>query len=116
MRKFMNGNDKNNGQQPSQKKHWRRKQFGNRHILVKLLLDLNYYNIYDSIKPSLKIINYFFKNMAICQKCGRGPKIAISRSHSHVATKHWQMPNIQVKRVEGKKQHLCTKCIKSLSK
>ncbi len=53
---------------------------------------------------------------SVCQNCGRGPKIAISRSHSNIATKRWQLPNIQTKRIDGKKTNLCTRCIKTINK
>ncbi|MEK7159461.1 MAG: L28 family ribosomal protein [Patescibacteria group bacterium] len=52
----------------------------------------------------------------ICDHCGRGPKKTTSRSHSHVATKYWQYPNLQPKKVAGKRLLLCVKCIKNLVK
>ena len=51
-----------------------------------------------------------------CDICGRGPKTAISRSHSKTATKRKQYVNLQSKKVDGKKLKACTRCIKSLSK
>ncbi|MBT5338718.1 50S ribosomal protein L28 [Candidatus Falkowbacteria bacterium] len=52
----------------------------------------------------------------ICEKCGKGPKAAIKRSHSMIKTKTRKYPNLQTKRIDGKKLTLCTKCIKTLVK
>jgi len=52
----------------------------------------------------------------ICSICARGPKTAISRSHSHVATRYRQYPNLQSKKIDGKTQVVCTKCLKTMAK
>jgi len=52
----------------------------------------------------------------ICEKCGKRPNTANQRSHSKVATKRRQFPNLQSKKVDGKRMTMCTKCIKTLSK
>jgi ribosomal protein L28 len=51
-----------------------------------------------------------------CDTCGKGPHTKISRSHSHIATKKMQYPNLQSKKIEGKKMTICTRCLKSLTK
>lgn len=52
----------------------------------------------------------------ICEKCGKGPKASVKRSHAMNKTKIVKYPNLQTKRVDGKKFTLCTKCIKTLIK
>ncbi len=54
--------------------------------------------------------------MKVCQKCGKGPKVKIKRSHSMQATKTKQYPNIQTKRINGKKMSICTSCISRMTK
>jgi len=49
----------------------------------------------------------------VCDKCGRGPKKIISRSHSHIATKRWKLVNLQTKKIDGKTVKLCSRCIKT---
>jgi len=51
-----------------------------------------------------------------CEICGRGPKISASRSHSNIKTKIWKHINLQIKKIEGKRTKICTKCLKSLHK
>ena len=51
-----------------------------------------------------------------CEKCGRGPRMSVSRSHSNIATKRRQSINLQTKTINGKKMNICTKCIKTLAK
>ncbi|NQT50164.1 50S ribosomal protein L28 [Candidatus Kuenenbacteria bacterium] len=51
-----------------------------------------------------------------CEKCGKGPRTANMRSHSKIATKRKQYPNLQSKKVDGKKMVMCTRCIKTLNK
>ena len=51
-----------------------------------------------------------------CDICGREPKIAIKRSHSHIAIRHWKYLNLQTKTINGKKMKVCPKCLKSLKK
>ncbi|MBU4332671.1 50S ribosomal protein L28 [Patescibacteria group bacterium] len=52
----------------------------------------------------------------ICDICGKKPKTSISRSHSNIATKRKLYPNLQTKRIDGKKLKVCTRCIKTLNK
>ncbi len=52
----------------------------------------------------------------ICEHCGRGSRMSVSRSHSNIATKHRQFVNLQVKTMGGKRMRVCTKCIKRASK
>ncbi|MBU1038811.1 50S ribosomal protein L28 [Patescibacteria group bacterium] len=51
-----------------------------------------------------------------CDKCARGYLKALSRSHSNIPTLKRQHINLQSKVVDGKRQKLCTRCIKGLSK
>ncbi|HOZ56050.1 MAG: 50S ribosomal protein L28 [Parcubacteria group bacterium ADurb.Bin316] len=51
-----------------------------------------------------------------CDICGRGPQKDVSRSHSNIKTIQRQYINLQVKKIDGKKMKVCTKCIKTLSK
>ncbi|MFA5076585.1 MAG: 50S ribosomal protein L28 [Patescibacteria group bacterium] len=51
-----------------------------------------------------------------CDLCERKPKIAISRSHSNRATKRLQYLNLQSRTIDGKKQKICTRCLKGLNK
>lgn len=52
----------------------------------------------------------------VCDVCGRGPKKAVSRSHSNIATKRRQYINLQTKNVAGTKAKVCTRCLKTLAK
>ncbi|MBI5077717.1 50S ribosomal protein L28 [Candidatus Falkowbacteria bacterium] len=52
----------------------------------------------------------------ICEKCGRGPTIKIFRSHSNIAVKRRQRPNLQGRKINGKRTLICTKCLKTLTK
>lgn len=54
--------------------------------------------------------------MAICSKCGKGSLNAVSRSHSNIATKRKQHPNLQTKTLDGKRVKICSKCIKAMKK
>jgi ribosomal protein L28 len=40
----------------------------------------------------------------------------MSRSHSNIATKRQQFANLQVRRLGGAKQTLCTRCLKTIDK
>ncbi|NQU77072.1 50S ribosomal protein L28 [Candidatus Falkowbacteria bacterium] len=51
-----------------------------------------------------------------CNLCGRGSKPSVSRSHSKIATKRRLYPNLQTKRIDGKKMDVCTRCLKTLNK
>ncbi|NQU99605.1 MAG: 50S ribosomal protein L28 [Parcubacteria group bacterium] len=50
-----------------------------------------------------------------CEICKRGPKKAVSRSHSNIATLRRQYLNLQKRRIDGKIVKICVKCIKSLN-
>lgn len=52
----------------------------------------------------------------VCEICGRGKKKAISRSHSNIATKRYQLPNLQSVMMDGKSVLACTQCLKTYSK
>lgn len=52
----------------------------------------------------------------VCDMCAKGSNRANSRSHSNIATKREQFPNLQRKKVDGKSMKLCTNCIRALSK
>ena len=52
----------------------------------------------------------------VCQICGRGTKVKISRSYSNIATKKRQYINLQTKKIKGKKIKVCTRCLKKLLK
>jgi ribosomal protein L28 len=54
--------------------------------------------------------------MAKCGICGRSAVTGNNRSHSNTATKRKFKINLQTKRIDGKKQMVCTKCIKGMSK
>ncbi|MBD3310894.1 MAG: 50S ribosomal protein L28 [Candidatus Magasanikbacteria bacterium] len=47
-----------------------------------------------------------------CEKCGKGPKKAVTRSHSKIRTLRTQKANLQ--KINGKK--LCTACIRTMVK
>lgn len=49
--------------------------------------------------------------MKVCERCGKGARTAISRSHSMIATKRRQRPNLQRVRVGNRRLLLCTSCI-----
>ncbi|MFC1613466.1 50S ribosomal protein L28 [Patescibacteria group bacterium] len=51
-----------------------------------------------------------------CDICQKKPKTAVSRSHSNIATKRKQYPNLQSKKMNGVKMKLCSTCIKTLKK
>lgn len=50
----------------------------------------------------------------VCDLCGRGSTKDASRSHSNIKTIKRQHINLQVKTIDGKKLHVCTKCIKTI--
>jgi large subunit ribosomal protein L28 len=58
--------------------------------------------------------------MAVCENCGKKPMFGNRRSFSMRATRRKFLPNIQSVRVwengQYVRKHLCTKCIKTLSK
>lgn len=49
-----------------------------------------------------------------CDICQRGPKKAVNRSHSNIATLRRQYLNLQKRKVDGKTMSICTKCLKKL--
>ncbi len=54
--------------------------------------------------------------MATCQICGKKGLSGHSRSHSNIASKRKFKPNLQNKKVNGKRMKICTRCIKTMSK
>lgn len=48
-----------------------------------------------------------------CDICGRGPHSVVRRSHAMNKTLAQQNINLQKRRIDGKKQNVCTTCIKS---
>ena len=42
--------------------------------------------------------------------------MSLSRSHSMVKTKRRVYPNLQTKKIEGKKRDVCTKCLRMMAK
>lgn len=52
-----------------------------------------------------------------CEICGRSASTKdANRSHSNIKTIRRQYINLQVKTIEGKKQIVCAKCIKTMAK
>ena len=51
-----------------------------------------------------------------CQICGKGRQTGHNVSHSKRRTKKVWLPNLQWITLDGKRQRLCTKCIKRLKK
>ncbi|PIZ98910.1 MAG: 50S ribosomal protein L28 [Candidatus Komeilibacteria bacterium CG_4_10_14_0_2_um_filter_37_10] len=52
----------------------------------------------------------------VCEKCQRGTVSGQTKSHSNIKTKRVVMINLQSKIVDGVRQKLCTRCIKTLAK
>ncbi len=52
----------------------------------------------------------------VCDNCGRGSNRAVSRSHSNIATKRQQFVNLQPRVVGGKRQKVCTRCVRTLTR
>lgn len=51
-----------------------------------------------------------------CDVCGRGSTKDASRSHSNIKTIKRQYLNLQVKRINGQRLNVCTKCLKTRAK
>ncbi len=51
-----------------------------------------------------------------CDVCVRGSKRGATRSHSNIKTNKQQKINLQVRKIDGAKLKLCTKCIKTTNK
>ena len=51
-----------------------------------------------------------------CDICGRSSTKGIKRSHSNVKTIKRQNINLQVKKVDGQKKRICSKCMKTAAK
>ncbi|KKQ80251.1 MAG: 50S ribosomal protein L28 [Parcubacteria group bacterium GW2011_GWC2_38_7] len=62
----------------------------------------------------LRLLTYYMSR--ICELCGKGPRATTTRSHSRIATKAVQYPNLQIKTIDGKRTKACTRCIKTLAK
>jgi len=52
----------------------------------------------------------------VCQVCERGAKTGNQVSHSNVKTLRKFGINLQVKKIDGERLKVCTRCIKTLSK
>jgi len=52
----------------------------------------------------------------VCEKCGRGTIVGVSRSHSNIATKRRLYLNLQTKKINGQRIKICTRCLKTLAK
>lgn len=52
----------------------------------------------------------------VCEICGKGPTVGIKKSHSNIKTKKWVLPNLQTKRIDGKKVKICSSCLKNKSR
>lgn len=50
-----------------------------------------------------------------CEICNKKPQSGNSVSHSHRKVRRKFYPNLQTKKIEGKKITICTSCIKNLS-
>ncbi len=48
-----------------------------------------------------------------CENCGRGYQKGHTRSHSNIATNVRRMVNLQVRHVDGKRERVCTSCIRT---
>lgn len=51
-----------------------------------------------------------------CDVCARGSTKDASRSHSNIKTIKRQFINLQVKKINGQKLNICTKCLKTMAK
>ncbi len=51
-----------------------------------------------------------------CDICGKKPQTIQSRSHSKIATKRKQYPNLQSKKIDGQRVRVCTQCLKTMAK
>jgi len=52
----------------------------------------------------------------VCSVCGRGAGTGHQVSHSQVKTLRKFGINLQTKKIDGQKEKVCTKCIKTMSK
>ena len=52
----------------------------------------------------------------VCDLCGRGGMTINRRSHSNIATKHKQQPNLQPRKIDGVTLKMCTRCTRTLKK
>ncbi|PIV51860.1 50S ribosomal protein L28 [Candidatus Falkowbacteria bacterium CG_4_9_14_3_um_filter_36_9] len=51
-----------------------------------------------------------------CDLCGRGSTKDASRSHSNIKTTKRQHINLQIKKIDGKRMKVCSKCLKTIAK
>ncbi|MDO8581715.1 MAG: bL28 family ribosomal protein [bacterium] len=51
--------------------------------------------------------------MLYCFTCEKDNAKANSRSHSNIATIRRQKVNLQVRRIDGKRVRLCTRCLRT---
>ncbi|MDP3685626.1 MAG: L28 family ribosomal protein [bacterium] len=54
--------------------------------------------------------------MKACARCGKSTHVITVRSHSMIATKRKQKPNLQRRTVDGKRVWLCTSCISVMTR
>ena len=54
--------------------------------------------------------------MKVCMRCEKGIQVANTRSHSNIASKRKQRPNLQRMTVQGKRLVLCTSCVKAVTR
>lgn len=52
----------------------------------------------------------------VCEICRRGAKTGNKRSHSNIATLRKFSINLQMKKVDGARKKVCTRCVKTLAK
>ena len=51
-----------------------------------------------------------------CALCGKTSRKSISRSHSNIKTIRRLHPNLQSKKIDGKKEKVCTTCIRTIKR
>ncbi|MDO8511944.1 MAG: L28 family ribosomal protein [bacterium] len=54
--------------------------------------------------------------MKVCQRCEKKTQSSFSRSHSNIASKRRQYPNLQKCKIAGIRMLLCASCIKIATK
>ena len=52
----------------------------------------------------------------VCDICGRGTQSGNKRSHSNIATRRKFSINLQVKKIDGQRKKICSRCLKTVSK
>lgn len=54
--------------------------------------------------------------MKLCMRCEKGVRVANMRSHSNIASKRKQRPNLQRTKVDGKRLLLCASCLRVVTR